>query len=477
MGNNINSNIEVLNSFFEEKSIWLNNLDYLNEDYKLLVQKMEKYIKAKQEFPSKTIIKKSIPKFIGKDSTDNIKLRKRLDSIMNTLINQEKSDLTTSELEDLLEEDYKKDIAMNNAEKLVTAISDGNFDLVKDISNNLISVSASSATDLKGSDTIELMDNIVLTDNKVSSGLDFGLGTGAEYVPKGSLINLIGQTGGGKSILALQAMINNYLKGRNQLNFNYEMDMGEISLRIKSYISKVPASEIESGRYSVSDNPLRVKAVSYVLKREITLEQAVDILSREALEEFKQYPLRTNFFKIVASKGDHSFKDGYEDTFLEDDLPTDLGILSYLDKYGDKVDDCYIDLITEIEFEIPTHSEANDYKVFARRLKAIAKKHSFRAWLLNQVESESSASGLLNNKYSKGLQQTSDLVLAVVSSITMAEDGTVAICIKKCRHGVPNRVILCNRAFDVYTFNPTGDLLWISDIAEQLDKQFKRKKD
>jgi len=396
---------------------------------------------------------------------------------MNTVCNQDRTDLTTSELEDLLIEDYKKDIAMDNAEKLVTAISDGNFDLVKDISNNLISVSASSAIDLKGSDTIELMDNIVLTNNKVSSGLDFGLGTGAEYVPKGSLVNLIGQTGGGKSILTLQAMVNNYLKGRNQLMYNYELDLGEISLRVKSYISKVPASEIESELYSVSDNPLRVKAVSYVLKRDITLEQAVDILSRDALEEFEQYPLRPNFFKIIASKGDHEFKGGYQDNFLEDELPTDLGILNYLEKYGDKIDDCYIDLITELEFENPTQSEANDYKVFARKLKAIAKKHSFRAWLLNQVESESNASGLLNNKYSKALQQTADLVLAVVSSIAMAEDNMVAICIKKCRHSVPNRVILCNRAFDVYTFEPTGDLLWISDIAEQLDKQFKRKKD
>ena len=59
----------------------------------------------------------------------------------------------------------------------------------------------------------------------------------------------------------------------------------------------------------------------------------------------------------------------------------------------------------------------------------------------------------------------------------MAEDNTVAICIKKCRHSIPNKVILCNRDFEVYTFTPTGDLLWISDIAEQLDKQFKRKKD
>jgi len=54
---NTNINIEVLNSFFEEKTIWLNNLDYLQEDYKLLVQKIEKYIKVKQEFPSKTVIK------------------------------------------------------------------------------------------------------------------------------------------------------------------------------------------------------------------------------------------------------------------------------------------------------------------------------------------------------------------------------------------------------------------------------------
>jgi len=472
-----NINIEIINSFFEEKNIWLNNLDYLQEDYKILVDKIEKYIKVKNEFPSKAIIKKSVPKFVPNDTPDNIKLRKRLDSIMSVICSQDKSDLTTTELEDLLEEEYKKDIAMTNTEKVVSAINDGNFELVKELANNLISVSASNAIDLKGSDTIELMDNIILTDNKVSSGLDFGLGTGAEYVPKGSLINLIGGTAMGKSVLALQSMLNNYLKGRNEQMYNYELDMGELSLRIKSHISKVPATEIEKGIYSVSDSPLRVEAVSYVLKREITLEQAVSILNRKALEEFENYPLRKNFLKIIASNGDHTYKAGYKEDFLEDDLPTDLGILNYLDKYGDKIDDCYIDLITELEFENPTHSEANDYKVFARKAKALAKKHSFRIWILNQVENESTASGLLNNKYSKALAQTADLVLAVVSSITMAEDNEVAICIKKCRHGVPNKVIPCQRAFEVYTFEPLGELLWISDIHERLEKQFKRKKD
>lgn len=472
----ININIEVLNSFFESKSIWLNNLDYLQEDYKILVEKIEKYIKVKNEFPSKSLIKKSIPKFVPSDSKENILLRKRLDTIMSTILDYEASDLTTSELEDLLEEEYKKDIAMENTEKLVKAITDSNFTLVKDIAENLISVSASNAIDLKGTDTVELMDNIILTDNKVSSGLDFGLGTGAEHVPKGSMINLIGMSGGGKSILCIQAMINNFLKGRNQLMYNYELDMGEISLRIKSYISKVPATEIETGMYSVSDSHLRVKAVSYVLKREVTLIQAVDILNRNALEEFEKYPLRKNFLKIIASKGDHAYREGYQDDFLEDDLPTDLGILSYLDKFGDKIDDVYIDLITELEFEVPTHSEANDYKVFARKAKALAKKHSFRVWILNQVENENTPSGLLNNKYSKALAQTADLVLAVVSTVAMAEEDEVAICIKKCRHGIPNKVILCHRAFDVYTFQPTEDILWISDIVKRLEKQFKKDK-
>ena len=474
--NDNNINLLVLRSFFDLNSVWLTELDFLKEDYRLIASKINHYIHIKNEFPSKAIIKANVPKFVSGEGTEVEATRKRLRAIMTAIIeNDEKPEYTKSELYDLLVEDFKTTKAMEITQKLDKAVLDKDFNKVQKLTDELQRTTKESSNIILR-DSVDALVHIKSTDNKVSTGLDFGLETGAELIPKGSLINLLAGTGFGKSFLALQSMLTNFLEhDRNVVNFNYELDRTDIALRIKAFISRVNMQEIETGNFSVSTNRHRVNAVKYVLTRKIDIETATQIIISGDLSKFEKYPLRTNKLIIISAEGDSEYEVGYSGDFEEDELPNDQQLLEYVEKHGAELDDVYVDLITEITFKSPTHSESNDIKIFVKKIKALAKKFSFRVWILNQVADETSGYGLTTNKYSRSLAQTADLVLVIVSLDEMVENEESLIIVKKCRHGQPNQALVCKRELGISRFTPTGDIITLSEVIKKLNKQFSKK--
>lgn len=474
MNNNIN--LLVLKSFFDFKSVWLSEIEFLKNDYALLASKINQYIKMKNEFPSKAIIKNSIPKFVSGDSVEDEGIRKRLRSIMTAIIeNDSEMEYTKSELYDLLIEDNISDKAMTLIQQQGEALLKKDFDKIQRLSDQLLKITK-TGSNIVLKDSVDSIIKIKTKDSKISTGFDFGLGTGLEVAPKGSVINIIAGTGFGKSHLALQSMIVNFLyHDKNVCNFNYELSRPEIALRIKSFISRVPVEEIENESYSVSDNAFRVKAVEYVLKRKIDINKATEILVSKKLEDFEKYPLRKNKMIIICAEGEVEYSEGYDGDFEEDELPNDQQLLSYVEKHGNELDCVYIDLITELTFKHPTSSEAGDIKNFVKEFKRLCKKFSIMGFVLNQVQDEQSSYGLLHNKYSKSLAQTSDLVIAIVSLDEMVENNETLLVIKKCRHGQPNQALICSRDFSIGRFTPTGDIIYLSEVIKKLNKQFSKK--
>lgn len=473
---NENINILVLKSFFNFKNVWLTEVELLKPDYALLASKINQYIKMKGEFPSKSIIKASIAKFVTDDSVEGNATRKRLNSIMVVIIeNNTELEYTRNELYDLLIEENIVSKSMDIAQKLTEAILKKDFDKVQTLSDKLQKATKIGSKVLL-KDSVDSINSIKTKDSKVSTGLDFGLDTGAELAPKGSLINLIGATGTGKSFLALQSMLTNFLiHDRNVVNFNYELSRAEIALRIKSFISEVNVDEIEKEEYSVSNNYYRVLASEYVLKHKIDIETATKIVASKDLTKFEKYPLRSNTLTLICAEGEAVYREGYTGDFEEEDLPNDKQLLAYIEKYGETLDCVYVDLITELTFQNPTVSEANDIKLFVKDFKRLCKKYSFLGFLLNQTADETSSYGLLTNKYSRSLAQTADLVLAIVSIDEMVEDDETLIVIKKCRHGQPNQSLISKRDFSIGRFTPTGDIIFLSDVIKKLNKQFTKK--
>ena len=474
---NDNINLLVLKSFFEFKSVWLTELEFLKSDYALLTNKINQYIKLKNEFPSKAIIKNSIPKFVSGDSVEDEGTRKRLRSIMTAIIeNDSEMEYTKSELYDLLVEDNISDKAMILIHQQGEALLKKDFDKIQRLSDQISKITK-TGSNIVLKDSVDSIIKIKTTDNKISTGLDFGLGTGLEIAPKGSMVNLLAGTGCGKSFLALQALLNNFLfHGRNVCNFNYELSRSEIALRIKSYISLVPAQEIEKEEYSNSNNVYRVKAVEYVLKRVIGIDKATEILIKGNLEEFEKYPLRTNKLHIICAEGEMNYESDYEGAdFVEDELPNDRQLLDYVEKHGEELDMVVVDLITELTFKNPTSSEANDIKLFVKEFKRLCKKYSFTGWVLNQTADETSSFGLLTNKYSRAIAQSSDLVISIISLDEMVENDETLIVIKKSRHSIPNQCLVCKRDFQIGRFTPTGDIIPLSEVIKKLNKQFSKK--
>ena len=473
---NENVNMLVLKSFFNFKNVWLTELELLKPDYALLASKINQYIKMKGEFPSKAIIKASIHKFITEVSAEADATRKRLNSIMVVIIeNDFNLEYTRNELYDLLVEDNVMGNAMEIAQKLTEAILKKDFNKVQTLSDKIQQATKIGSKVLL-KDSVDSINSIKTKDSKISTGLDFGLDTGAELAPKGSLINIIAGTGFGKSFLALQSMLTNFLQhDKNVVNFNYELSRAEIALRIKSYISQVPVEEIEKESYSVSNNYYRVLATEYVLKRKIDIETATKIVASKDLSKLEEYPLRSNTLTLICAEGEAIYREGYEGDFEEEDLPNDKQLLAYIEKHGETLDCVYVDLITELTFQNPSQSEANDIKLFVKDFKRLCKKYSFLGFILNQTADETSSYGLLTNKYSRSLAQTADIVLAIVSVDEMVEDNETLIVIKKCRHAQPNQALVCKRDFSVGRFTPTGDIIFLSDVIKKLNKQFTKK--
>ena len=313
---NDNINLLVLKSFFDFKSVWLTELEFLKSDYALLTSKINQYIKLKNEFPSKAIIKNSIPKFVSGDSVEDEGTRKRLRSIMTAIIeNASEMEYTKTELYDLLVEDNISDKAMALIQQQGEALLKKDFDKIQRLSDQISKITK-TGSNVVVKDSVDSIVKIKTKDSKISTGFDFGLGTGLEVAPKGSVVNIIAGTGFGKSHLALQSMIVNFMyHDKNVCNFNYELSRPEIALRIKSFISRVPVEEIETESYSVSDNAFRVKAVEYVLKRKIDINKATEILVSKKLEEFEKYPLRKNKMIIICAEGEVEYSEGYDGDF------------------------------------------------------------------------------------------------------------------------------------------------------------------
>ena len=105
----------------------------------------------------------------------------------------------------------------------------------------------------------------------------------------------------------------------------------------------------------------------------------------------------------------------------------------------------------------------------------MCKKYSFTGWILNQTADETSSFGLLTNKYSRAIAQSSDLVISIISLDEMVENDETLLVIKKSRHSVPNQCLICKRDFQIGRFTPTGDIIPLSEVIKKLNKQFSKK--
>ena len=437
---------------------------FYHEDYKVICDKSLAYKNKNKSLPSVNFLLE----YVNKLSDD----KEQVDRVEDLLYvaSKYKPELNTIyEVNELLLENFKKENIRDYTKALAKNLTEGNEGKVQYYADKISEINKLqlNGEDFRANDIKSDLDKGSLKVELIDSGF---LPTAHESVSKiarGSLISLIADTGFGKSLLSLNACVNQYLNGNNVVYLSYELPKPVVLARIISFISSVPIKEVMSEEYTMDESELRIKSAKAVLEYEIDFEKAFNrILKKKTFEDCKR---RDNYLKVVAiqSSGQHEVDD------LE--LPDNEGILSLLDEYTD-LDFFHIDLISEVQFRKSVGNYESDLSGFARELKAKALKHSSVIIIISQP-SGSSPQQIRFPKYAKSLRSSSDSNLIISSTPEMLQDNIAVLLCEKCRHSRNGLAIPMERHFETMGFrhmNEEQDLS-VEAYLTELGKTIKTK--
>ena len=450
---------------------------YLPEDYKVIIEKSEFFLKKQGHLPSIDFLLKSSSKL-----TQDVEQADRIYDILYALSKlKEVPSYSEGELSELVLAEYKSDTMRALTKQLATALSKDQDYLIEGISKEISEISKLCI------DNGSFLKNDIKEDVKLQVGkvdyLATGLPTdivGMKKMPKGSIILITAPTGGGKTLLTTQAMISNYFSGQSILNINVELAKTTLLNRIKAHITEVPMDEIVAQEFLVQESSDKFFLCDFVLTYKLSMRQAYEKLKelefdRDAFSEYiKEVPERTNTLKIIAAE------DAVTNAALRlkgqqlDKLPNDVEILDMLEQYGDKLDMVIIDLISEIHYTSKGSREEN-LTGFVRQLNNIALVKGINIYIVSQVEGVKSYDALCSAKYSKGLVQSASLAIALIQTSTMKSDNLVGLVPTKTRHSGARQVGILNQSYAIQTLEDTYDQICSYDFENEVSAELRKK--
>lgn len=458
--------------------------DYLLEDYKLLANKAKGFYQRKGEMPSVRLLGTKAKSFGAGSTKDEAKkhgekLYKLVDSLHNT-----ETDIKTSELNELIIDSYKQREIINLNEKIAEASLESDWDSIIDYSSQIEKINQLSCDDdfltNDDKDTGMYLDK---DDVRVSTGIYMGEFNGLTHTAPSSVITILAPSGFGKSLLALQSCINNFLiENKNVMYISYELPKSQLFARIYAYITKVPISNINENSYSCQEEKDKMAVVDYVLQKQISLGDAITLYRKvkqesshqDAIQALKELPDRKNILKLIASTEKKSYEIAMKQGKRVTELPNDRELVTLLSKYGETLDDIYIDYISEVSFTESLSRELNITNL-SREIKAKALKYGFNTYLLSQVENEKNAYGAFEPKYAKSLVNISDVVLVAVGTKSLKKDGLIYISGRKVRNGEANKSYLFEADYETQTFEFTEEeSISMFDLQIEMAKEFKK---
>ena len=445
---------------------------YLSKDLQFIINKSEIYRKKNGKYPSIDFLLSSVNKM----TSDSEIVKVLTDKLYATSVLKD-TEMSAMEVSELLLDEYKQENVRELTKQLATAFSK---DLVLEIPklskklDDICNLSLSQnylSRDIKNDVKVNRPQVV-----KLPTGILNGKSYAISYVPRGSLILVLGRSGKGKSTLTLQSMLENYLAGYNCINFNFELGLSTILNRIKACLTEVPIQEIMDNEFLLDESKEKVWLTSFVLSHQISMKDAYIKLvelkfDREAFEQYLvDIPLRQNIMKIVAAE-----EAGVEGAI--ESLPTDDEIINIIKEYGDNLDNVYIDLVSEVNFSNGFNSREQNLTNFARTLNEVALLKGVNVFMVSQIEGVKSYDSLNTPKYSKGLFQSASLVISLISNAEMAKDGIVGLVPVKARHAKTNEVYFANADFEIQKFTECYETLDSYDFEEMINKELKKKSD
>lgn len=408
---------------------------FFNTDFKTIAEKAEIYRKKNGKMPSVNFLLEFSNKL-----SDN---PEQVDSIEDLLYTQSKfkPELDDAgEVNELLLEFYKKEKIKEFTLGLGKALKEGNDGKVQRLSEQITEVSKLSLSEEFSHDIKQDLDSTELNVEIVPTGFgNENTHISLSKIARGSLILLLGGTGSGKSVLAIQATTNNYLDGYSVCYLSYELDKGQVMSRVLSQISEVPISEIISKNYTTEEAEIRIQAAKIVLKKKIDFEKAFNrILKKKNFDDIED---RTNIFKIIAiqSSGHTS-----------EELPTNVGILNLIET-NKTIDYFTIDLATEIPFENSLGSYERDLAIFGKALKSKALMQGCVVTLLSQPSGDTPRA-MIYPRDCKALKHTCDSAIVISATSEMKIDKYSCLIVSKARINRSGLAIPFQNNFQIMRF-------------------------
>lgn len=426
---------EALHHFLQNKDI--KHQYFYSDDFKLICEKSLSYQKKNQAMPSVNFLLE----FSNKLSEDKEQVS-RLEDILYVCSKYKPELDSIQEVNELLLENYKKENIKDLTKSLAKALTEGNEIRVQSLSEKITEISKISLTEAFSHDIKHDLDSTELNVEIMPTGIGSeNTHISLSKISRGSLLLLLGGTGSGKSVLAIQAATNNYLDGYSVCYISYELDKPQVMARILSQISEVSIGEIISKNYLTEEAELRIQASKMVLKKKIDFERAFNrILEKKDFDDIED---RENIFKIVAIQSS-----GH----IAEELPTNVGILNLMET-NKNIDYFVIDLATEIPFESSFGSYERDLALFGKALKSRALMQGCVVMLLSQPSGDTPRA-MSFPRDCKALKQTADSVIVIGATSDMKLEKYSCFIVSKARIDRNGLAIPFENKFQVMKFVP-----------------------
>lgn len=455
----MNIQLEALYHYLSDKEI---KTEYFySEDYKLITQKCDIFKKKNKVLPSIKFLFNNVNKL-----SDDSEQVDRVEDILY-VVEKLKPELdSTLEINELLLDHYKKENIRGLTKELASALTKENFLKAETISNKINEYSKLqlAVDDFRKNDIkVDIKSGSSIKADLISSGFFPESHPSLSQIARGSLVSIIADTGYGKSVLVIQAVLEQYLAGHNTCYISYEMPKRAVLARMLSNLTSVPISEINEEKYSTDEAEKRLEAGRAVLEYEIDFEKAFKrVLKGKGFEDCK---VRENYLKIIAiaSAGDEGIEE----------LPDNEEILTIIEEH--KPDFITIDLISEVKIRKSLGSYETDLSDFARELNRLALKHSSVVMIVSQPSS-STIGGLIFPKYAKSLRSSASSNILIASTQEMLKDKLACVIVEKCRHNMRGVTVGVEQDFNYMRFNLLDEeVLRMEDFFAELAKDFKKK--
>lgn len=473
MNNKIEGNINllVLKSFFDKGSVWLDEIELLQDDYSILTRKLLSIEIENGKLPSLSLTLKNIDK-LNFNIEEEIAYKKKAKAILISVDNIE-TDLNEEELLELLREDYLARNLQAELPTLTQYIIDKNFEKAK---NSIFKLEQTLESGMAKDMTFENNEELFLDTDSVLNFKNIGFPKELSFsrLPEGSMLLITSRSKTGKTSLLVGSITENFINGNNIYLASYEIPRVSVINRMLSYISDVPLQEINEGVYSVSDSSLRVLVARYVLSKNVDFKTASRIFLEKGEEGLKELPTRENKLIIKASLTKDELERYKAKNKRPPNLPSDTEILKDVRAYNKvgKLDFIYIDYISLIPFVDSKNSREQNIANFSKALKLSLLETSTIGIVLSQSKSSQEFYMPL---YSQAITLDCDASISIQPTKEQNENGLTTIHLYVARHTEGYISYECEKHLDVQKFIPTGNSIGLEDFLEKYNKENKGK--